>query len=47
MPNHVHELFTLCDGESLPDTLQGWKGIFKPSHPLYRPQRPESLLAAR
>lgn len=27
MPNHVHVLFTLRDGESLPDTLQGWKGV--------------------
>jgi REP element-mobilizing transposase RayT len=27
MPNHVHVLFTLHDGESLPDTLQGWKGV--------------------
>ncbi|MCB1227279.1 MAG: transposase, partial [Verrucomicrobiales bacterium] len=27
MPNHVHALFTLRDGESLPDTLQGWKGV--------------------
>ncbi len=27
MPNHVHVLFTLRDGESLPKTLQGWKGI--------------------
>ena len=27
MPNHVHVLFTLRDAESLPDTLQGWKGV--------------------
>jgi REP element-mobilizing transposase RayT len=29
MPNHVHVHvhFTLRDGESLPDTLQGWKGV--------------------
>ncbi len=27
MPNHAHVLFTLHDGESLPDTLQGWKGV--------------------
>jgi hypothetical protein len=27
MPNHVHVLFTLRDGESLRDTLQGWKGV--------------------
>lgn len=27
MPNHVHALFTLRDGESHPDTLQGWKGV--------------------
>ncbi len=27
MPNHVHVLFTLRDSESLPDTLQGWKGV--------------------
>ena len=27
MPNHVHVLFTLRDGESLSDTLQGWKGV--------------------
>ena len=27
MPNHVHVLFTLKEGESLPDTLQGWKGV--------------------
>lgn len=27
MLNHVHELFTLRDGESLPDTLQGWKAV--------------------
>lgn len=27
MPNHVHAIFTLCDDESLPDTLQGWKGV--------------------
>ncbi len=27
MPNHVHVLFTLCDGETLPDKLQGWKGV--------------------
>jgi REP element-mobilizing transposase RayT len=27
MPNHLHVLFTLRDGESLPDTLQGWKGV--------------------
>ena len=27
MPNHVHVFFTLRDGESLPDTLQGWKGV--------------------
>ena len=27
MPNHAHALFTLNDGESLPDTLQGWKGV--------------------
>ncbi|MFN7561950.1 MAG: transposase [Prosthecobacter sp.] len=27
MPNHVHVLFTLRDGESLLDTLQGWKGV--------------------
>ena len=26
-PNHVHVLFTLRDSESLPDTLQGWKGV--------------------
>ncbi len=27
MPNHVHALFTLRDGEYLADTLQGWKGV--------------------
>jgi REP-associated tyrosine transposase len=27
MPNHAHVLFTLNDGESLPNTLQGWKGV--------------------
>jgi REP element-mobilizing transposase RayT len=27
MPHHVHALFTLRDGESLPDTLQGWKAV--------------------
>lgn len=27
MLNQVHALFTLRDGESLPDTLQGWKGV--------------------
>jgi REP element-mobilizing transposase RayT len=27
MPNHVHILFTLRDGESLPNTLQCWKGF--------------------
>ncbi|MBX7210787.1 MAG: hypothetical protein K1X78_20940 [Verrucomicrobiaceae bacterium] len=27
LPHHVHALFTLRDGESLPDTLQGWKGV--------------------
>lgn len=27
MPNHVHALFALNAGESLPDTLQGWKGV--------------------
>jgi|LakMenEpi03Aug12_release.lakeMendotaPanAssembly.Ray.scaffolds.fasta_scaffold336040_2 REP element-mobilizing transposase RayT len=27
MSNHVHVLFTLRDGESLPDTIQGWKGV--------------------
>ena len=27
MPNNAHVLFTLRDGESLADTLQGWKGV--------------------
>ncbi|MBX7209799.1 MAG: transposase [Verrucomicrobiaceae bacterium] len=27
MPNQVHALFPLRDGQSLPDTLQGWKGV--------------------
>ena len=27
MPNHAHVLFTLNEGESLPDTLKGWKGV--------------------
>ncbi|MDB6138940.1 MAG: type site-specific deoxyribonuclease, HsdR family [Verrucomicrobiaceae bacterium] len=27
MPNHAHVLFSLNEGESLPDTLQGWKGV--------------------
>ena len=27
MPNHAHALFTLNEGESLPETLQGWKGV--------------------
>jgi REP element-mobilizing transposase RayT len=27
MPNHVHVLFTLHVGESLPDVVQGWKGV--------------------
>ena len=27
MPNHAHVLFTLNGGESLPDALQGWKGV--------------------
>lgn len=27
MPNHVHVLFTLNDGESLPETLKAWKGV--------------------
>ncbi len=27
MPNHAHVLFTLSEGETLPDTLKGWKGV--------------------
>ena len=27
MPKHVHVLFTLNEGESLPETLKGWKGV--------------------
>lgn len=27
MPNHAHILFSLKDGETLAETLQGWKGV--------------------
>jgi len=27
MPNHAHVLFTLNEGETLPETLKGWKGV--------------------
>ena len=27
MPNHAHVLFTLNEGESLPETLKAWKGV--------------------
>ncbi len=27
MPNHVHVLFIPSGGETLPETLKGWKGV--------------------
>lgn len=27
MPNHVHVLFTLAEGRTLPETLKAWKGV--------------------